>query len=136
MKARDILTRMGHLAPAGCVSLWNAKRPTSRMAGPAPVYSAASTQPDANGNLVAWPNYVAGRGVEVHPAYTQMLQNSKFEGAVSGTPGTAPTNWVIEHAGGVLGVSGDELSFTTSNAREVKKKMSALPGELHIHLPQ
>jgi len=117
MKARDILTRMGHLAPAGCVSLWNAKRPTSRMAGPAPVYSAASTQPDANGNLVTWPNYVPGRGVEVHGPFTQMLQNSKFEGAVSGTPGTAPTNWAAAANGGsISAVSVSSLTLTVPNA--------------------
>ena len=79
--------------PAGLIHLWNATSPTSRLVGPLPVYSAASQQPDANGNLVAWPNYIAGKGIVVHPAYTQLAQNSKLLNAVAGSPGTGPDNW-------------------------------------------
>jgi len=79
--------------PEEVVSLWNASTPTASVSGPAPEYSSASQQPDANGNLVDWPNYIATRGVEVHPAYTQLAQNSKLLNAVAGSPGTGPDNW-------------------------------------------
>ena len=81
--------------PAGLVSFYNpnAASATRAFVGPQPVYAAASQQPDANGNLVTWPNYVPGRGVEVHPAYTKLGNNSVFAGAVAGSPGTTPTGW-------------------------------------------
>ena len=81
--------------PSGLVSFYNpnAASATRAFVGPQPVYAAASQQPDANGNLVTWPNYVPGRGVEVHPAYTQLAQNSKLLNAVAGSPGTGPDNW-------------------------------------------
>ena len=84
---------LGYAIPAEVVHLWNAKEPTTAGIGPQPVYASASQQPDANGNLVTWPNYVPGRGVEVHPAYTQLAQNSKLLNAVAGSPGTGPDNW-------------------------------------------
>lgn len=62
--------------PAGLIHLWNATSPTSRLVGPLPVYSAASQQPDANGDLVDWPNYIAGKGVVVHPAYSTIAFSS------------------------------------------------------------
>ena len=50
-----------------------------------------------------------------------MLQNSKFEGAVSGTPGTAPTNWTAGLTGGTMTVAplvvGNSLAFSTTAAR-------------------
>jgi len=81
--------------PSGLVSFYNpnAASATRAFVGPQPVYASASQQPDANGNLVTWPNYVPGRGVEVHPAYTQLAQNSKLLNAVAGSPGTGPDNW-------------------------------------------
>ena len=114
---------LGYSIPAEVVHLWNAKEPTTAGIGPQPVYSAASTQPDADGNLVTWPNYVPGRGVEVHPAYTNLIQNSKFIGAVSGSPGTPPTNWALVVNVGDGGMSvvpytgGNALRFTCSGDR-------------------
>ena len=64
---------LGYSIPAEVVHLWNAADPTVGAIGPQPVYAAASQQPDANGNLVTWPNYVPGRGVEVHPAYSNLF---------------------------------------------------------------
>ena len=93
---------LGYSIPAEVVHLWNAKEPTTAGIGPQPVYSAASTQPDANGNLVTWPNYVLGRGVEVHPAYTQMIQNPKCIGAGAGV---MPTGWTIPSSGNGIAVS-------------------------------
>jgi len=106
--------------PAGLLSLWNAKTPTTCPVGPQIQTSVAGNQPDANGNMVSWPVLHPGKGVMVQPAYSQMLQNSKFEGAVSGTPGTPPTNW--SNGSGIatpytLTVSGTSLQYTASNSR-------------------
>jgi len=86
----------------GLLSLWNAKTPTVCPVGPQIQTSAAGNQPDANGNMVPWPVNHPGKGVMVQPAYSNLLQNSKFEGAVSGTPGTAPTGWSRYGVGEIL----------------------------------
>jgi len=85
---------MGKSFP-GLLSWWNAKTPTRSIRGPQLQTSVAGNQPDADGNMVPWPVLHPGKGVMVQPAYSNLLQNSKFEGAVSGTPGTLPTNWVF-----------------------------------------
>ena len=91
--------------PSGLVSFWNAKNPTVTPVGPDPVYSAASTQPDANGNLVTWPNYVPGRGVEVHPAYTQLIPYSEP---------SALANWSAQGGVSITASSGGLAAFCTS----------------------
>jgi len=84
---------LGYTSPSGLVHLWSAREPTAAPYGPQSTYSAASQQPDINGTLVNWPNYVSGEGVRVSPAYTQLAQNSKLLNAVAGSPGTGPDNW-------------------------------------------
>ena len=108
----------------GLLSLWNAKTPAICPVGPQIQTSAAGNQPDADGNMVPWPVNHPGKGVMVQPAYSNLLQNSKFEGAVSGSPGTAATNWAM---GGVISAPytltvvpqtvGNKLTFTTSASR-------------------
>ena len=106
----------------GLLSLWNAKTPTISAVGPKILTSAAGLQPDADGNMVPWPVNHPGRGVMVQPAYSNLLQNSKFEGAVSGSPGTAATNWsnLGLGIGGSLVYSATEKSvrFTATAARQ------------------
>ena len=77
----------------GLLSLWNAKTPSVCPVGPQIQTSVAGTQPDANGNMVPWPVNHPGRGVMVHPAFTKLGNNSVFDGAVAGSPGTTPTGW-------------------------------------------
>lgn len=45
------------------------------------------------------PVTLAPRGLLVEQARTNMLRNSVASGAVAGTPGTAPTNWLITSTG-------------------------------------
>ena len=97
----------------GLLSLWNAKTPTLCPVGPQIQTSAAGPVPDADGNLQTFPVNHPGKGVMVHPAYSNLLQNSKLEGAVSGTPGTAPTNWIGNGVGSIL-MSGAAVTFTSS----------------------
>jgi len=104
--------------PAGLLSLWNAKTPTVCPVGPTIQTSAAGNQPDADGNMVPWPVNHPGRGVMVQPAYSNLLQNSKFEGAVSGAPGTAPTGHSRYSIGTAASlVSGQTMRFTTTAGR-------------------
>ena len=104
----------------GLLSLWNAKAPTVCPVGPQIQTSAAGNQPDADGNMGAWPVNHPGKGVMVQPAFTQMLQNSKFEGAVSGSPGTAPTNWPLIVATGSLVANGRILTYSAgAGARHI-----------------
>lgn len=46
-----------------------------------------------------------------------MLTNSGFVGAVSGTPGTAPSGWTWGNSGGTLIVDGNSFAFSTNNSR-------------------
>jgi len=104
----------------GLLSLWNAKTPTTCPVGPQIQTSVAGNQPDANGNMVPWPVLHPGKGVMVQPAYSNLLQNSKFEGAVSGSPGTAPTNWslgISSVAPYTLTVGANGLQYTATASR-------------------
>jgi len=83
----------GSSYPAGLLSLWNAKTPTICPVGPQIQTSVAGNQPDADGNMVAWPVNHPGRGVQVYPSFTKLGNNSVFAGAVAGSPGTTPTGW-------------------------------------------
>jgi len=112
------LSAGGSTGIPGLLSLWNAKTPTISAVGPQILTSVAGNQPDADGNMVPWPILHPGRGVMVQPAYSQMLQNSKLEGAVSGSPGTSPTNWVLNSSAGVRVVTpiavGNSITFSTT----------------------
>jgi len=104
------------------LSLWNAKTPSTCPVGPRIQTSAAGLQPDASGNMVPWPVNHPLRGVMVQPAYSNLLQNSKLEGAVSGTPGTGPTNWPVTTIGtpGTMTVNTNgSITTTTVAARYI-----------------
>ena len=103
----------------GLLSLWNAKTPSLCPVGPQIQTSVAGNQPDADGNMVAWPILHPGRGVMVQPAYSNLLLNSRFEGAVSGSPGTAPTNWTATLVQGSQVFSGASLTISTVAARHL-----------------
>ena len=118
----------------GLLSLWNAKTPTVCPVGPQIQTSVAGNQPDASGNMVPWPVNHPGRGVMVQPAYSNLLQNSKFEGAVSGTPGAAPTNWAVVLTGGTLTVAGPLLTFSAAVAREgIGQSLSVFANTTYIY---
>ena len=101
----------------GLLSLWNAKTPSTSPVGPQIQTSVAGNQPDASGNMVPWPVNHPGRGVMVQPAYSNLLQNPKFEGAVSGSPGTGPTNWILVFGDGALVLDGTDLTFSVTAGR-------------------
>lgn len=61
----------------------------------------------------------AQRGLHCGPGYTQMVKNSKFIGAVSGSPGTAPTNWTRYNSVGTLVVNGEGSLTITANSERV-----------------
>ena len=108
--------------PAGLLSLWNAKTPTTCPIGPQIQTSAAGTVPDADGNMVAFPVNHPGRGVMVQPAYTQLAVNSVLAGAVAGSPGTTPTGWTYTVVGSptmaVTDVEGEnKLTFSGTASR-------------------
>lgn len=49
-----------------------------------------------------------------------LLTNTGFSGAVAGTPGTAPTGWILVlNTGSISSVSGDRLTFSASASRIV-----------------
>ena len=104
----------------GLLSLWNAKTPSTSPVGPQIQTSVAGNQPDASGNMVPWPVNHPGRGGMVQPAYSNLLQNSKFEGAVSGTPGTVPTNWTYSTIGAaalVYSAANTSIQLTATASR-------------------
>jgi hypothetical protein len=108
--------------PADLALLWPV-RPSLTGAqksavGPAPEWSYTGAQYDADGVSVgAVPAWHTGKGVWCGPAYTQMLTNSKFIGAVSGTPGTAPTGWTNAQNAGTLSIQGEALTFSCAAQR-------------------
>ena len=114
----------GWIWDEGLLSLWSATDADSCPVGPQIQASAAGSVPDENGALVAAPYNMPGMGVLIHPPFIQRLQNSKFTGAVSGSPGTAPTNFGW---GGAISTPytftvtaidvGNKLSFSVANSR-------------------
>jgi len=111
------------------LSLWNASTPPKSIVGPQIVYSVVGNQPDADGNMAAWPVNHPGKGVMVTPAYAQMLQNSKFEGAVSGTPGILPTNWILGTSSGTASITvadltvGKAITYTIVDGRIIHSQI-------------
>lgn len=90
--------------------------------GPDPLWSYTGPQYDADGAFVGQQtpvfNATTMRWEWGGAQYTNMLQNSEFVGAVSGTPGTAPTGWTFPVSGGVFVNNLDaSLTFTTSANR-------------------
>jgi hypothetical protein len=47
------------------------------------------------------PSTLAARGLLIEEARTNSIRNNTAQGAVAGTPGTVPTNWVAQNVGGV-----------------------------------
>lgn len=73
----------------------------------------------------------ACKGLLIEEQRTNTNTNSIFDGAVAGSPGTAPTGWTFNQITGSLSISTDNLggnilSFTTSVAREVISRTFAL----------
>lgn len=74
------------------------------------------------------PSTLAARGLLIEEARTNSLRNNTMVGAVAGTPGTAPTNWIMSAASGNLtalnvigtgtenGISYIDLRWITSGA--------------------
>lgn len=128
--ARAVNARWGVGFPAALALAWPVKPSLvgarKSAVGPDPIWSYTGPQYDADGVSVgAVPAWHAGKGVWCGPAYTQMLTNSKFIGAVSGTPGTAPTGWVDSSTAGSLDYSGGDLSFTVvSNRRYISQNIT------------
>lgn len=126
VRKRDIRSpvdlKTGTPYPKGLALLWPV-RPSLAGAkksavGPAPEWSYIGDQYDSEGSSVGVnPPWHTGKGVWCGPAYTQMLTNSKFIGAVSGTPGTAPTGWTNGGTSGEIVVDSDALVFTADDSR-------------------
>jgi len=72
-------------------------------------------------------------GLLVEASRTNLLLNSVFDGAVAGTPGTAPTDWTFPLSGGSVDLvtsgvysGGNAITITTSNNRHfVSQTVSA-----------
>jgi hypothetical protein len=54
---------------------------------------------------VPWDAALGVWGLRSEPAATNSIRNSTMQGAASGSPGTAPTNWTIDAAGTTLTVT-------------------------------
>ena len=65
------------------------------------------------------PTTLAPKGLLIEEARTNLLLNSVFDGAVSGTPGTFPTSWAVGFLGngGTLAVAGLGRNFTANSLR-------------------
>ena len=64
------------------LSLWDAKFGTRR--GPQVQTSAAGLQPDADGNMVPWPNHHPLKGVIVQPAYSNLFNSRRLIISIEG----------------------------------------------------
>ena len=74
------------------------------------------------------PSTLAAQGLLIEEARTNSIRNNTMQGAVAGTPGTAPTNWIISTATGNLttreivgtgtenGITYIDVRFVTSGA--------------------
>lgn len=79
--------------------------------GPTVAYSAAAGNvPDGFGGVKTSGPPVHSAGYHGGPAYTNLVQNSMFEGGVSGSPGTAPTNWIY-------GTAAESYTYTGTTVR-------------------
>jgi len=104
----------------------------------------AGTQPvTAAGQSVARVNDKSGRGNHVtqataasRPIYgveprggrRNLLTYSGFDGAVSGTPGTAPTGWPFNSSNGsIVSLSGDVISFSVTAGRQIIGQTISIP---------
>lgn len=58
------------------------------------------------------PSSLVSRGLLIEGANTNGIRNNTMQGAVAGTPGTAPTNWTI---GGLAGLSSQIVGFGTTS---------------------
>ena len=95
---------------------WSAPRGAGGGAGEATYFNAAGVLVQASAG--EWridhdPVTLVRRGLLREPQRTNWVANSRAQGAVPGTPGTAPTNWTLAGTGGVVfniagvGVEGD-----------------------------
>jgi len=129
--ARSVTARRGVSFPASLALLWPLKPSLvgvrKSAVGPAPEWSYTGAQYDADGvNVGAVPAWHTGKGVWCGPAYTQMLTNSKFIGAVSGSPGTAPTNWTRFNSDGLFSIDTTGYTFTVAAGRHIYSQSIAV----------
>ena len=70
-------------------------------------------------------------GKTVVKAEENLLVNSVWAGAVSGTPGTAPSNWSYLFNGGAITVSGESIEFFASagNRHAIVRTIDVLAGQ-------
>ncbi|CAB4152910.1 hypothetical protein UFOVP616_35 [uncultured Caudovirales phage] len=60
---------------------------------------------------------LAPKGIMIEEQRTNLLLNSVFDGAVSGTPGTGPTSWTYSNVGGTLTVTDLGRNFASNSLR-------------------
>ena len=63
------------------------------------------------------PTTLAPKGLLIEEARTNLVLNSVFSGAVSGTPGTPPTSWLLSFALGTLTVASLGYGFAANSLR-------------------
>ena len=73
------------------------------------------------------PATLAPKGILIEEQRTNLLLNSVFSGAVSGTPGTAPTSWTYGSTGGTLTVTDLGRNFACNSLR-----FAATAGRLYL----
>jgi hypothetical protein len=67
-----------------------------------PTTTAAVYLPRSNAYQDHNPSTLAPLGFLIEEARTNSIRNNTMQGAVAGTPGTAPTNWSVDTTGGVF----------------------------------
>jgi hypothetical protein len=68
-------------------------------------------------------------GVDLGP---ELVTNGTFTGAVAGTPGTPPTSWSFNNNGGILGVSGGNLTFSvTTNRHNITQNIALAANSIY-----
>jgi hypothetical protein len=83
---------------------WNQGAPGSSTAPLTVVRASVGYAQDSSGNFIQFGNNVARRtdlGLLSEEARTNSIRNNSMQGAVTGTPGTMPTNWTVTNGNGL-----------------------------------